>query len=201
MAAINLALAPAFTCPKELVYLCESLCITKNCLPSLSRCLKDATCRGSLASFTSCYAGNNGSDAMWPYDCMVPNNEMRNDFFFCATDAHPCIPPTPSPVTYPKCDDTIAGDPAFELSRIAGEWYKVAGWKLGEQVECMDCQHIRMTEGGHGSKVEMAFHSNWTSPDKNGKVWPMTALANLVDDSARGAGKLFNSGRMQLRPS
>ena len=200
--------ASALSCPTWLAPVCESSCVALHCVAPLEKCIADGTCRARLEAVGGCMkTGNVSTDPLFPNDCLAPDNALMDDFFYCAMEEHRCLnASTTAPPTYPACRDaTVAADPSFALSHLAGggDWYKVHSWRLGEPVECMACQTARFTAADAG----LTFASNWTMPDPAGRLWPMAATASLgprgndgssssSSSSSSSAGKLFNWGRM-----
>jgi hypothetical protein len=189
--------ASGISCPASLAWLCQSTCIMAHCLSPFTKVMADKTARARMIDLMGCTTKLNATDPQWPYDCMAPDNALVDDFMYCGVEQHPCLNasiPGGGPV-YPTCADaSVPGDDAFEVAHLAGDWYKVAGWKPGEAVECMDCQHVRMTLSSNES---VSFASNWTMADRAGKQWLTSVTAAMGPRvPAGGPGKMFNAGRM-----
>eukprot|EP00936_MAST-01D_sp_MAST-1D-sp1_P002894 g2894.t1 len=189
----------AFECPTWLTPICSSECIATHCMAQLGSCILDAACRSRLKNMGTCMKSNQTVDPLYPYDCLVPNNDKVNDFLGCAMEQHPCVnaSSTPAPV-YPACrDGVIAGDAEFRLENLEGTWYKVHAWKLGEPIECQPCQNVTFSLDGASNPRQTTFYSHWMMPDFTGAMYNMSAIATMMprgDDLPQS--KLFNTGRM-----
>ena len=190
----------SFECPKWLGPICTSGCIAAHCAGPLSECIVDTECRARLQGMGKCMQGSNQTtDALYPYDCLVPNNDKVNAFLNCAMEKHPCVnaSSTPTPV-YPVCrDHEIAGDAAFRVGDLAGQWHKVHSWRLGEPIECQPCQNVTLELEPEYTPEQVQFFSHWVMPDYTGHLFNMSAVSTMA---ARGGGqpdsKLYNQGLM-----
>ena len=69
--------------------------------------------------------------------------------------------------------------------------WQVHSWRLGEPVECMDCQRLRFSLDGSDA---LRFNSTWWEADIKGKLWLVDVVATMSLDASRGPAKLFNTG-------
>jgi FtsP/CotA-like multicopper oxidase with cupredoxin domain len=193
-------------CPKWLGGVCNAVCIATGCGSELVSCMTDSACRNSLTSVNRCMKTGNASSPYFPDDCLTPDNVKRDNFLLCAIEKHRCMSPGKSP-TYPACRDSEApspleGDASFKWSHLPGKWFKVHSWRLGEPVECMPCQSVRLLGEGDDPTVvpgTVTFDSYWNSPDVRGKWWNMSATAQLGPrtwNASAPPAKMFNTGVM-----
>lgn len=187
-----------FECPHWLGALCDPVCIMQHCGTVMKNCMSNQDCRSSLTHFMECASFHNRSNFTQQTSCMIPDNAQRDGVFNCMIEEHRCIKlPNGSSPVYPTCRDAeIKGDPEASLQQISsggGEWYKVHSWRLGEPVECMDCQRLRFSLDGSDA---LRFNSTWWEADIKGKLWLVDVVATMSLDASRGPAKLFNTGEM-----
>merc|ERR1719183_3166163 len=104
-------------------------------------------------------------DPQAPYYCLVPDVNLRDEFFHCAIDSHHCIPIQPND-PFPHCNNTIIGDTNLDEERLfSGLWYKPYAWKLGEPIEFSPCNTIDLTVSPRG---QLTMVTNWTAKDGKG---------------------------------
>lgn len=161
----------------------------------MSQCFKNKSCRDSLVGTLTCMGTHPQTNFTAQTACMVPDEPLRDQAFNCMIEQHHCIVLPKNNPHYPQCrDSAIKGDPQVNLQTIGrGEWYKVHSWKLGEPIECMQCQkavfHAQGTTG-------LVFNSTWHERNFKGELSPMNVVATMTTDPTRGPGKLFNTGEM-----
>ena len=187
-------------CPKWLQPVCTSSCVVKNCLTPLFACIKDPVCSSNLKKMGPCMATLKPTDPLYPYKCMVPDNEKRDSFLHCVIQEHKCAPIARNDTRYPKCrmskimpNGNIGGDKNFKMEDLKGVWYKVRAWKLGEPFECEGCQRARFFNN-NGTNVD--FQSNWTMSDVDDKPTLMSVISDMSIRKDGGVGALYNSGTM-----
>jgi len=185
-----------FKCP---AWLCDPICMAKNCGTEFKSCFADKGCRSSFASTMTCINTHPKTNFTQQAECMVPDNAMRDGVFNCMIEKHRCMSlPNKSKPVYPKCrDKQVLGDKDLSLENISagnGTWYKVHSWKLGEPVECMDCQTAQFSLGLSATAV--VFNSSWLDLDVKGRQHPMNVISHMELDPSRGHGKLYNTGEM-----
>lgn len=217
-AASALARAAAFPCPDFLKPVCDIVtsgeCLAK-CMPRLGSCINDEACRDNMKAFGLCMASMpKNATADQTQACLVPDNQLRSEFIYCIMDGGDegaCVKAPVPPTDYPKCqDETLAGDTKFDISKINGHWWKVAGWKKGELVECLPCQTVSYSDYdpthplpwpaplppvNESTKI---ITSTWYEYDSKGKYWPMkqTSLWGPRADRQGFPAKEFSTGTM-----
>jgi hypothetical protein len=146
--------------------------------------------------------------------CLVPDNEKRSEFIYCIMDGGDegaCVDAPVPPTDYPACaDKTLKADNQFNITGINGLWWKVAGWKKGELVECLPCQTVKYWDYDPThplpwpaplppvTESTKVIQSTWYEYDSKGKYWPMmqTSLWGPRADREGFPGKEFSTGTM-----
>ena len=185
--------------------ICDIECVVAHCGKEISRCVEDHTCRERLGAMNSCMQ-NKTTSPYYPGDCLVPDNQILDQFLHCAMEVHQCLNSTIKPPVYPACrDDKVVGDSAFELSQLSSPpgrtWYKVHGWLLGEPIECMPCQTATFTSVNNTNTRSPAvtFESTWLNPDEHNVLWHTNATATLKYRGENSVhSKLFNQVRERI---
>lgn len=135
-------------------------------------CIKDSACRASLQNAGKCMAKYHDKSTNEQLKCLVPDNKLRDDFFYCSMDTHTCIPTPQDNSSYPACREAqISGDSNFVPAHLDGDWWKVMGWTEGEQYECRPCGKVQFWDAQQQDAVVIS--STWYEQDMNNKTWLM----------------------------
>ena len=178
-------------CPTLLKPLCELVNGTEcfaRCIPEIKKCINDTACRPSLISTQECIVGQmlhkNPNNSL--LTCLVPDNAMRDDVFYCLMDKNTCIPSPPGPV-YPACrESSIPG--ALKLPPLAGRGPFPSRHHRRLQAACRSTPRRSLGSGGKSPDGRPASHmsAGLVGALSSGKLPPQTRTSSPRRGSRHG---------------